>query len=157
MKINVICNGHNAHTCRDLHTIKNIMSLLQPEDTPSSPFASTALGRKLIKIEHLLLRRGAKVSSISTMEGECSSTSQSSSYLIKKRQVKKTSRSLDIMEWLQQDCPQDLLPKILAFTGPQMIARLFETNRFWYGVISQERTWKVLCQDLYKVCKDIDV
>lgn len=149
MKINVICNGHNAHTCRDLHTIKKIMSLLQPEDTASSPFASTAFGR-------LLLRRGAKVSSISTMECH-SSTRQSSPYLIKKRQEKKTSRSLNIMEWLQQDCPQDLLPKILAFTGPQMIARLFQTNRFWYGVISQERTWQMLCQDLYKVCKDIDV
>eukprot|EP00526_Cylindrotheca_closterium_P008802 CAMPEP_0113655748 /NCGR_PEP_ID=MMETSP0017_2-20120614/29896_1 /TAXON_ID=2856 /ORGANISM="Cylindrotheca closterium" /LENGTH=520 /DNA_ID=CAMNT_0000569065 /DNA_START=246 /DNA_END=1808 /DNA_ORIENTATION=+ /assembly_acc=CAM_ASM_000147 len=58
--------------------------------------------------------------------------------------------SSDLMEWLQDDCPQDLLPKILAFAGPQLVAKLSQTNKFWNGVVSQEQTWRTLSEELYK-------
>ncbi|CAJ1930839.1 unnamed protein product [Cylindrotheca closterium] len=58
--------------------------------------------------------------------------------------------SSDLMEWLQGDCPQDLLPKILAFAGPQMVSKLSQTNRFWNALVSQEQTWRTLSEELYK-------
>jgi hypothetical protein len=60
--------------------------------------------------------------------------------------------SCDLMEWLQTDCPHDLLPKILAFAGPQMVSKLSQTNRFWNALVSQEQTWRTLSEELYKVC-----
>lgn len=59
--------------------------------------------------------------------------------------------SAHLMEWLQTDCPQDLLPKILAFSGPQLTVRLSQTNKFWHRVVSQEQTWRTLSEELYKV------
>jgi hypothetical protein len=44
-----------------------------------------------------------------------------------------------------------LLPRILAFAGPQMTAAIGRTNRFWHGVIVKESTWRTLCEELYKV------
>ena len=55
------------------------------------------------------------------------------------------------MRFLQEDCPEDVLPLILAFAGPQSAAVLYRTNRHWKNVMDEEATWKVLCQELYKV------
>ena len=57
----------------------------------------------------------------------------------------------NVMIWLQSSCPQDVLPKILAYTGPQMTAALNKTNRFWHDIISKDSTWRTLCEELYKV------
>jgi hypothetical protein len=56
------------------------------------------------------------------------------------------------MLWLETECPQDLLPKILAFAGPQVTAVFGRTNRFWRDVVNKESTWRTLSEDLYKVC-----
>jgi hypothetical protein len=56
------------------------------------------------------------------------------------------------MEFLIDVCPEDVLPKILAFAGPQKTATLSKVNRVWRDVIAEEWTWRVLCEDLYKVC-----
>lgn len=55
-----------------------------------------------------------------------------------------------LMEWLQSDCPQDVILKILAFTGPKMVTKLSQTNRFWNTIIAQEKTWRTLSEELYK-------
>ena len=57
------------------------------------------------------------------------------------------------LRFLQQDCPQDVLPLVLAFCGPQTAAVLQQTNRHWFTILQEEATWKVLCKELYKVCK----
>lgn len=57
-----------------------------------------------------------------------------------------------LLQWMERECPQDVVPKILAFCGPQTTAALFQCNRFWHQLISSERTWRVLCEELYKVC-----
>jgi hypothetical protein len=56
------------------------------------------------------------------------------------------------MEFLIDVCPEDILPKILAFAGPQKTTALSKVNRVWRDVIAEEWTWRVLCEDLYKVC-----
>lgn len=59
---------------------------------------------------------------------------------------------LNALSWLQSDCPTDVLPKVLAFMGPRMGLKLSKTNRFWRELHQKDSTWKVLCQELYKVC-----
>jgi hypothetical protein len=58
----------------------------------------------------------------------------------------------DVMKFLIDLCPQDILPKILAFAGPQKTAALSKVNRVWRDIIAEDQTWRVLCEDLYKVC-----
>jgi len=57
---------------------------------------------------------------------------------------------LNIMHWMQNDCPKDVVLLVLAFAGPQKIATVGRTNRFWRQVIEQESTWRLLCESLYK-------
>ena len=64
------------------------------------------------------------------------------------------TRSVDtpnVMKWMQNDCPKDVVPLILAFAGPQKIATIRKTNRFWRQVMNQEEIWSRLCESLYKV------
>ncbi len=55
------------------------------------------------------------------------------------------------LEWLEKECPNDIVPKILAFCGPQKVAALSKTNKHWNAVVRQEQTWRVMCEELYKV------
>ncbi len=57
----------------------------------------------------------------------------------------------NVMQWMQNDCPKDVVPLILAFAGPQKIATIRKTSRFWRQVMDQEETWSRLCESLYKV------
>jgi hypothetical protein len=58
-----------------------------------------------------------------------------------------------VINWMSSEggCPSDVVPKILAFCGPQMVALLSQTNRHWRDVCLAESTWRILCEDLYKV------
>jgi hypothetical protein len=62
-----------------------------------------------------------------------------------------TTTPLNIMHFMQTDCPNDVLPLILAYIGPQKTAVIGRTNRFWRQVTAQESTWRRLCEELYKV------
>ena len=55
------------------------------------------------------------------------------------------------LEWLEKECPNDIVPKILAFCGPQKVAALSKTNKHWNAVVRHEQTWRVMCEELYKV------
>jgi hypothetical protein len=59
---------------------------------------------------------------------------------------------LNVLTFLITLCPEDALPKILAFAGPQKTAALSKVSRVWRDVINEDRTWRVICEDLYKVC-----
>jgi len=57
-----------------------------------------------------------------------------------------------LFQWLETDCPADgVLPLILAFLRPQQTAALSRTSRHWNRVMRSEATWRVLCEQLYKV------
>lgn len=62
-----------------------------------------------------------------------------------------SSTPLNIMHWMQNDCPNDVLPLVLAFVGPQKTAVIGRTNHFWRQILEQESTWRRLCEELYKV------
>ena len=62
-----------------------------------------------------------------------------------------TQQASNPMRFLQETCPEDVLPTVLALVGPQTMAALYQTNRHWRAVLDRENTWKRLCQELYKV------
>lgn len=62
-----------------------------------------------------------------------------------------TSTHLNILEWLQRDCPLDVIPLVLSFGGPQTAAAVSRTNRQWHAVVAREATWRGMCEGLYKV------
>ena len=61
----------------------------------------------------------------------------------------------NVMQWMQNDCPKDVVPLILAYAGPQKIDAIGKTSRFWRQVMNQEETWSRLCESLYKVRRTI--
>jgi len=65
--------------------------------------------------------------------------------------MKSRSGPVNIMHWMQYDCPKDVIPLVLAFAGPQKMATIGRINRFWRQVFDQEATWNRLCESLYKV------
>lgn len=56
-----------------------------------------------------------------------------------------------VLQWLQTECPQDLVRKVIALAGPQTAASLAKTNQYWKAVMDEEETWRALCEELYKV------
>jgi len=61
-----------------------------------------------------------------------------------------TLDDMNLCSFLQDSCPSDLLPKILAFCTPQTVAALSRVNWTWYRLIMDDATWRVLCEELYK-------
>jgi hypothetical protein len=62
----------------------------------------------------------------------------------------------NVLQWLEASCPNDVVPKVLAFCGPQLTSTLMATNRYWFQLIAHnDGTWRSLCEGLYKVCRRI--
>ena len=59
--------------------------------------------------------------------------------------------TMNVVTFMQEECPYDVLPKIMAYAGPQMAAVLNRTNRFWRETFQEESTWRIMCEELYKV------
>lgn len=60
----------------------------------------------------------------------------------------------NVLRWMQEICPSDILPKILSYSGPQCMTVLSKTNKFFRDTMQQEGTWMVLCTELGKVSLD---
>lgn len=56
----------------------------------------------------------------------------------------------NLTQFLTADCPTDVLPKILAYAGPNSAAALQQTSRHFKNVLNSEGTWRGLCEELYK-------
>ena len=57
----------------------------------------------------------------------------------------------NLTQFLTTACPIDVLPKILAYAGPNAAAALQQTSRHFRTVLNAEGTWRGLCEELYKV------
>jgi hypothetical protein len=80
-----------------------------------------------------------------------SSTGSRSRHTRRSNAAASSPTSQNLMQWLQTECPQDLLPRILAFAGPQTASAFARTNKFWNEVAQKESTWRTICEELYKV------
>jgi hypothetical protein len=99
---------------------------------------SISLKKALEKIRGTRSRRRSSLSSIETPNMASSGQPQP-----------------NVMHFLIDVCPEDVLPKILAFAGPQKTAALSQVNRVWRDIVAEDGTWRVLCEDLYKVCSHL--
>jgi len=63
---------------------------------------------------------------------------------------------LNVLEWLEQDAPQDILPKILCFVGPKMVQTLSKVNKSWNSICTSEAVFRTLCEDLGKWTQGVD-
>jgi len=119
---------------------------------PPAPVVSEALGQpeseeRATVMEHSThCRAYASVPAPSLVARDYSATSRG----FTKSSRSSSSSSLNLVQWLEHECPFDVVPKVLAFMGPQSFAALSRTNRHWKGLLQLESTWKVLCEELYK-------
>ena len=120
------------HSATSLMTTSSCASTMISTSPSSTPLYHSALATESIIDNNMMMNSGRRRVSLP-------STSKSS------------FSAPNVMQWMQKDCPKDLVPLILAFAGPQKVAAIGKTNRFWYQVMDQEETWSRLCECLYKV------
>ena len=58
----------------------------------------------------------------------------------------------NVLEWLNDDAPSELLPKILSFCGSRKLNALSRVNKRWNAVMRYDSVWRTLCEDTHKVC-----
>jgi hypothetical protein len=61
-------------------------------------------------------------------------------------------RPMNVMEWLLEEAPTDVVPQILSFVGSRKLLALSTLNSKWRRTIMAEPTWQTLCEDTGKVC-----
>jgi F-box domain len=119
--------------------------------------ASTAAGGSKFCKKPAAMPFRRRTESVSTVLSTTSSTmngveSGKSDEIVTTAAAAENGNSNNPLLWLEQDCPSDILPKILAYCGPQQVAALAKTNTTWQArIVGQEPLWRVLCEELYKV------
>ena len=63
-----------------------------------------------------------------------------------------TPRSINIMEWISEEAPTDVVPQILSFVGSRKLVTLSTLNSKWRSIVLSEATWRTACEDTGKVC-----
>lgn len=64
-----------------------------------------------------------------------------------------TDRSMylcHVMDWLADDVPCDILPKILSFAGPRKINSLCRVSKMWNKICTSEAIFRTMCEDYGK-------
>eukprot|EP00978_Attheya_sp_CCMP212_P048238 scaffold490994_cov67-Attheya_sp.AAC.1 len=56
----------------------------------------------------------------------------------------------DVFNWLHDEAPSDVLPRILLFAGPQTMVTLSTLNRSWNSLVMTQHIWKTACEELGK-------
>lgn len=70
--------------------------------------------------------------------------------------VSSNTPNLNVLQWLEQEAPQDILPKILCFAGPKMVQTLARVNRSWNSICTSKAVFRTLCEDLGKWVEGVD-
>jgi hypothetical protein len=65
------------------------------------------------------------------------------------------TESWRVMDFLLRECPDVVLPKVLAYAGPRKTLSLYRTCLAWYDTLSPDNDlfWRVYCEELYKVSR----
>jgi hypothetical protein len=57
----------------------------------------------------------------------------------------------NVLQWMKDDAPPELLPRILSYCGSRRLTALSKVNRKWSSIINEESIWRVMCEDTHKV------
>ena len=60
------------------------------------------------------------------------------------------SKRQNVLLWLEESAPHDILPKILAFTGPKKVRALMQVNKSWNAICDSEAVFRTLSEDYGK-------
>ena len=62
----------------------------------------------------------------------------------------------NVLQWMKDDAPPELLPRILSFCGSRRLSALSKVNRKWNSIINDESIWRVMCEDTHKVSEILE-
>ena len=62
----------------------------------------------------------------------------------------------NILEWLHDEAPDDILPRVLSFAGSRRIAALSLASKSWRRMCLSETVWQTACEDTGKYRPGID-
>ena len=88
------------------------------------------------------------------METECPARHRG--FLAETTPTGESRRSCDateknVLEWMSDDAPSELLPRILSFCGSRQLNALSRANKGWNAVVKDDSIWRTLCEDTHKV------
>lgn len=66
------------------------------------------------------------------------------------RQKKKHVFQTNVLAWLEESAPRDIIPNILCYVGPKKIHALMRVNKSWNRICESEAVFRTLCEDLGK-------
>ena len=58
--------------------------------------------------------------------------------------------SKNILDWIKDDAPRDVLPRIFPFCGSRKMGALSRVNHSWNGLVRDKLVWRVVCEDTHK-------
>lgn len=61
-----------------------------------------------------------------------------------------------VLFWMEYDAPDDIIPKILSFAGPQTVQVLSKVSRHWNTLACSETVFRTMCEDYGKWAQDSD-
>jgi hypothetical protein len=62
------------------------------------------------------------------------------------------STANNALQFLQNDCPPDVLTKVLSYAGPRKIRVLSQTNTYFRDFLLHDEVWRVFSEVFSKVC-----
>jgi len=62
----------------------------------------------------------------------------------------------NVLTWLNDEAPNDIVPKILSYAGIHRVHALSLTNKSWRRTCDSEAVWRTLCEDTHKWVEGMD-
>ena len=59
--------------------------------------------------------------------------------------------TVNVLQWMREDAPPELLPRILSFCGSRRMGALSMVNKKWNTIVNSDSVWRVMCEDMHKV------
>ena len=73
------------------------------------------------------------------------------SYVTAVESISSGSGSANVLQFLYESCPDDVLGRVLCYAGPRKAKALSQTNRYFRDFMNQEQVWRVFCEEFRKV------
>ena len=70
------------------------------------------------------------------------------------QQILQVKQTPNVFSWIQNDAPQDLIPKIFIFAGPRTVKQLSCLNSKWRELCLSEAVWQTFCEDYHKIDRE---
>ena len=138
--------GKSNNNSMDLKSNNSSHSSISSKDSSKLPSSSTHESTKSKKSKKFLLKSplSKKFNKIKRCKGV------SSGIPITVPQ-KKNIEEMNALEWLQDEAPSDILPKVLSYLGPRKMSILSTLNSTWRNIVLSENVWRIASEDFGKV------